>query len=106
MTASLLQATEGSTLLLTLHRPSTRNALDAALFDALTATLAEADADPGLRAVIVTGSDPAFCSGYDLREAGRPEAPRAQVEKSFLTVERRTPLIAAVNGPAVGAGFE
>jgi crotonobetainyl-CoA hydratase len=106
MMPSLLQAREGSILLLTLDRPSTRNALDAALFDALTATLADADANPAVRCVILTGNGSVFCSGYDLREAGRPDAPLARVDESFLTLDRTTPLVAAVNGPAVGAGFE
>jgi enoyl-CoA hydratase len=106
VTQALLRTQTGPTLLLTLDRPATRNALDAVLFDALTTTLAEADADPAIRAVIVTGAGTAFCSGYDLSEAVGPDGPQAKLESSFLNLERTTPLISAVNGPAVGAGFE
>ena len=52
----------------TLHRPDVRNALNTALIDALWEVLPAVDDDPGVRAIVLTGSDPAFCSGLDLRE--------------------------------------
>lgn len=106
MSASLERIRSGSILELTLNRPHRRNALDRQLFDALTAAIEEAENDPTIRATIVTGAGSAFCSGYDvddLTSAGRLDA---QVDRSFLNLERSTPLIAAVNGPAVAAGFE
>ena len=53
---------------LTLNRPEARNALDGALISALYEALVAADAQPGVRAVVLTGADPAFCAGIDLKE--------------------------------------
>jgi enoyl-CoA hydratase len=52
---------------LTLNRPAARNALSAELMTRLSAALAEAEADDGIAAVVLTGTDPAFCAGLDLR---------------------------------------
>ena len=52
----------------TLHRPDVRNALDTALIDTLWEVLPTVDDDPAVGAIVLTGSDPAFCSGLDLRE--------------------------------------
>jgi enoyl-CoA hydratase len=56
---------------LTLNRPEARNALDGPLISALYEALVAADAEPGVRAVVLTGADPAFCAGIDLKEAAR-----------------------------------
>lgn len=96
----------------TLHRPGRRNALDSALMAALPEVMAELDADPAVRAVVLTGSDPAFCAGLDLRELnGTGENLRTAVQAR--TTHRpgpwaplRTPVVGAVNGPAVTGGLE
>ena len=54
---------------MTLNRPASRNALNRDLIRALYAALKEADADESVLAVVLTGADPAFCAGVDLKEA-------------------------------------
>ena len=66
----LLIHTDDRVLTLTLNRPQSRNALSAALRDQFFAALAEAEADDGVDVVILTGSDPVFCAGLDLKELG------------------------------------
>lgn len=98
---------------LTLNRPQALNALDLALKAELAARLREVGARPDVRAVVLTGAGRAFCSGGDIRqmEAGRSAADtRARllalhrdVVSPLAALEK--PVIAAVNGPAVGAGL-
>ena len=54
----------------TLNRPDRRNALSAALLSALRARVAELDASEDVRAIVLTGADPAFCAGLDLKNLG------------------------------------
>ena len=61
----------GTVRLLTLNRPEARNALSRDLIKAAYAALTQADADDSVRAVVLTGADPAFCAGVDLKEAQR-----------------------------------
>ncbi|HEV2242059.1 MAG TPA: enoyl-CoA hydratase [Streptosporangiaceae bacterium] len=103
---------------LTLNRPEARNALSRALTHALWDAVKAAGDAPDVDAVILTGADPAFCAGVDLKEASgeRPPtaAPRASQEGPgrdgnglfrFLPVIDK-PVIGAVNGPAVTGGLE
>ena len=95
---------------LTLDRPEKRNALDRALRTALNDTLASLDADIGVRVIVLTGADPAFCAGVDLKEGatqpdGHPLADAPAPVTAGLDV-LKTPVIAAINGPAYGGGFE
>jgi enoyl-CoA hydratase/carnithine racemase len=60
----------GPVRLLTLNRPRARNALNSELNAALYRALEEADSDEAVKGVVVTGADPAFCAGLDLKEAG------------------------------------
>jgi enoyl-CoA hydratase/carnithine racemase len=100
---------------ITLNRPHRKNAFTTAMVDAWADALVAAGADEQVRAIVVTGAGGAFCSGVDLAEfKGAPRSP-AQ-EKSFLAghvhrVARAVealdkPLIAAVDGAAVGAGMD
>lgn len=107
----LLVETADGVAVVTLHRPEARNALDARLRVALHRTLGELDADDGVRAIVLTGSDPAFCAGLDLKElaadpasltAGFDDA--AALRRPFPTMS--TPVIGAVNGAAITGGFE
>ena len=95
---------------ITMHRPEARNALDNALREAIPATIAELDADPAIRAIVLTGTDPAFCAGLDLKAMGgsRPTAPKTHTGPLSRPPfgPRTTPLIGAVNGPAITGGFE
>lgn len=96
--------------LLRLHRPAKRNAIDQAVRDALGAALAEADADPEVHAVVLTGTDPAFCGGADLAEVGDAALVEARkhalVNPGSVVRDTRTPLIGAINGACVTGGLE
>jgi enoyl-CoA hydratase len=84
-----------------------RNALSPALVDELVATFDTIEASGEVGAVVVTGAPPSFCAGADLSHLGasREEGLRG-IYEGFLRVSRSTlPTIAAVNGPAVGAGM-
>jgi enoyl-CoA hydratase len=93
--------------LLTLDDPDHRNAITLAMAGQIEAGLAALASDPGVSAVVVTGRGPAFCAGADrqLLAAADEEALR-RVYGAFLTLRRcPLPTVAAVNGPAVGAGL-
>lgn len=101
---------------ITLNRPAQRNALNWDAYARLEQYLRKAVTDPEARCVIVTGADPAFCSGDDVREimAG-PKAVSADTTPvvrhrptpaAMAALECDKPLIAAVNGAAIGWGME
>ncbi len=104
---SLIGETIGEVAVLTLNRPEARNAISRELLRRLLAEVAALDADESIGAIVLTGSDPAFCAGVDLSEllnvpgAGREVGPR-----TGPMFECRTPVIGAVNGPAYTGGFE
>jgi enoyl-CoA hydratase/carnithine racemase len=115
MTDTILYETADGVAVITLNRPQKRNALNLEAYGALEAALRRAVRDPAARCVIVTGADPAFCSGDDVVEL--MATPRPPTEDSPVVRHRPTPaamaalecdkpLIAAVNGPAVGWGME
>lgn len=107
----VLTERHGHVLVITLNRPRARNAVNAELAQALGEALSELDADPELRVGVLTGAgDRAFCAGADLKElaAGRSIGPRT-AQWGFGGIVRRelvTPLVAAVNGLALGGGTE
>jgi enoyl-CoA hydratase len=98
----------------TLNRPEARNALNAELRRALPETLATLDADDGVDVVVLTGADPAFCAGLDLKElAAGGDALRETGTTGSVPASQRGPLppmtkpvIGAVNGVAITGGFE
>jgi enoyl-CoA hydratase len=107
----LLVETAGGVRILTLNRPAARNALSSELIDRLVGALHAAEDDPKVRAVVLTGADPAFCAGLDLREAGAEGLPSASVldrkgSPWWVLGAMSTPIIGAVNGPAVTGGLE
>lgn len=87
--------------------PATRNAMDLALSRALVDAVGAVVADPGVGAVVVTGTPPAFCAGADLDELkASTESDLLDVYAGFLAVAScPLPTLAAVNGAAVGAGL-
>lgn len=90
----------------TLNRPDRRNALSAALLADLRATMAELDASPHVRAIVLTGADPAFCAGLDLTELGEPGSALGAAGAGPVLPPLSTVLIGAVNGAAVTGGLE
>ena len=95
---------------ITLNRPDARNALNTALLAELAGTLAQADADPGVRAVLIHGAAGHFAAGADLAEIETKSSAQAAVDprKGHWAKVRAfsKPLIAAVDGCALGGGFE
>ncbi|CDO10779.1 enoyl-CoA hydratase [Mycolicibacterium cosmeticum] len=88
---------------LTLNRPQARNALSAQLRTAFYAALRAAEADAEVDVVILTGADPVFCAGLDLKELGeRSELPDISPKWPPMT----KPVIGAINGAAVTGGLE
>jgi enoyl-CoA hydratase/carnithine racemase len=111
--ATVLHEDRGAVRVLTLNRPKLLNALNEDMKDDLVSALAAAEADDEVAAVVITGAGRAFSAGADLK---RFEA--MYEDGSFAAMERFTdlrfpravaqfskPLIAAINGPAVGWGF-
>jgi enoyl-CoA hydratase len=91
--------------LITLDRPDRRNALDIDHWMSLTRAV-EAAVQDGARAIVLTGAGRAFCAGADLTNAPTTETAE-QVEHTFSVVRGTpVPVIAHVNGPAVGAGAQ
>lgn len=92
-------------LLIEMNRPRQRNALSRELADELSAAFDELDDDPALRVGILAGAGPVFCAGTDLNEPVSPATPSGG-EYGLVRRRRTTPVIAAVEGPALGGGFE
>ncbi|HXY92878.1 MAG TPA: enoyl-CoA hydratase [Acidimicrobiia bacterium] len=93
---------DGDVALVTLQRPEARNAMNAALAGATCDALSVCQ-DAG--AIVITGADPAFCAGLDLRSLGTDDM--GDLPPFVASVATSTvPTIAAVNGPAVTGGFE
>lgn len=106
----LVESADGVAVV-TLNRPAARNALDAQLRRELHSTLGDLDADGSVRAVVLTGADPAFCAGLDLKELAADPGSLAGGFDGSSELRRpvprmSTPLIGAVNGVAVTGGFE
>ena len=94
---------------LTLHRAAKRNALSRALRHELVARLAELEQDDGVSVVILTGDGPVFCAGFDRSEfegGGMAEVFEEATRYHHCVYNFAKPLVAAVNGPALGGGCD
>ncbi|MCY7357081.1 MAG: enoyl-CoA hydratase [Rudanella sp.] len=112
---NILYEVEGAICRITLNRPQVYNALSTALIKDITTAIEQAGADPGIRAVVITGAgDKAFCSGADLKD-GIGQAANGQLSLgrslregyhpmiiAIRNIEK--PVIARINGAATGAG--
>ena len=96
---------EGHVLIISMERIAKRNAIDRAMADALDDALNELDDDPDLWAGILTGGNDVFSAGSDLTAGGDYRTTRGG-EYGIIRRRRRKPLIAAVEGPALGGGLE
>jgi enoyl-CoA hydratase/carnithine racemase len=108
---TLIVEAHGAVTLIRLNRPEALNALNAQLMDELSGVLDAAEADPAVRAMVITGSDRAFAAGADIKEMA-PKSYADVFTEDFITRnwERvttcRKPVIAAVAGYALGGGCE
>jgi enoyl-CoA hydratase/carnithine racemase len=97
----------GGVLELRLDRPAKKNALTFAMYAALGEALAQAQAEPGVRAVLITASGETFCAGNDIGDFLKPRddfgaAPPARFIEMLVAFDK--PLVAAVQGAAIGIG--
>src|ERR1700755_3537386 len=111
MTEPLVLVTDhGAVRLLTLNRPEARNALSRDLIRATYMALAEAGADDSVLGGVLTGKDPAFCAGVDLKEAQRDGLKYFEEFRSQSCIaavaKMRTPIIGAINGATFTGGPE
>ena len=113
-TSPVLVERRGHVLIATINRPEARNAINAAVHVGLGLALEEAEDDPEVRALVLTGAgDQAFCAGADLKALARGEAilPRDPVQLAWgfagvVAHPISKPMIAAVGGFALGGGTE
>ena len=114
MTAQLLSTSEGQTLILTLSNPEFRNALGPEMYAAGVEALSVAESSPDVRSVVITGANNIFSAGGNLQRLQNnrqlpPDHQAQSIEGLHNWIEAiRTfpkPVIAAVEGPAAGAGF-
>lgn len=102
-------AIEGGIGVVELNRPEVRNALNLDLRLAFQEAVDSMDDDPNVHVIILTGAGETFCAGRDLKaaQAGEPlYRNRVEASRTFQRASARKPVIAAVEGYALGGGFE
>ncbi len=118
MAAVLIDSLDTDLVRITLNRPESLNSIDGALINGIESALIEAEASPEVRAIVLTGAGRGFCSGADLSGSGEAWTPksRTRLKTSYDAQVRLTdlmnrmyesplPIVAAVNGVAVGGGL-
>ncbi|MGZ4722801.1 MAG: enoyl-CoA hydratase/isomerase family protein [Ilumatobacteraceae bacterium] len=104
---------DGDVRTITLNRPERLNAMNRQLIDDVAASFDDANRDPATKAIIFTGAGRAFCAGDDRRDHVQP-ADEAEARDLVVAIQRATeaivygdkPVVGAINGWAVGGGFE
>jgi len=101
---------------ITLNRPDRLNAISRPMLEGLSRALVEADRDPDVRVIVLTGAGRGFCSGLDLKDvaagtgigATASSTPRFNLQEAPPVVLHRTdkPVLCALNGPAAGYGMD
>src|SRR3954453_7903425 len=108
MSDDMVRERRGNVLLARINRPDARNAINGDVMRGLAEAVTEAETDADLRVLVVTGSgDRAFCAGMDLRafaEGGTGDVPPEYLR--LVNGQVTVPVLAAVNGFAVGGGLE
>jgi enoyl-CoA hydratase/carnithine racemase len=111
----ILWDVDGNVGVVTLNRPERLNALDSRTLVELNRATLLAAGDDGIRCLLITGQGRGFCAGADIKEWGKPAEPSDQPAESWVSLMHGLmsrlyrlpkPVIAAVNGVAVGAGFD
>src|SRR5262249_12814165 len=113
----LLSETREHVAVLTLNRPERLNAITLGMLESLSGALKEAEADPEVRAIVITGAGRGFCSGPDRKEAAAGQGIAGAVGGGVSHVGTRelptvilhqldTPVVCALNGAAAGYGFD
>lgn len=102
---------DGNIAVLTFNRPDKRNALNTALRDEVRAGLEELEADDSVSVAIITGAGPVFCAGFDTSEFATISPAEVFYGESAARYHYRLqhfakPLVAAINGSAMGGGFD
>ena len=107
---TILQETHGRVGLITLNRPQALNALNAQIVSELNQALDGFEADSNIGCIVLTGSKKAFAAGADIKEMAELTYPQIYIDDLFSdsdrVANRRKPIIAAVNGFALGGGCE
>ncbi|WP_136620279.1 MULTISPECIES: enoyl-CoA hydratase-related protein [Mesorhizobium] len=110
MSEVVLERPSAGILVARMHRPDARNAMNLALRAQLLQAYSEADRDPKIKVLVLTGGDEVFVSGADIKEFDGLSPMGEMLSKSqemWRTVNQfRKPVIAAVNGAAIGGGCE
>lgn len=109
MSTHIIVSQEGSARTITMRRPDKRNALTREMFAAMSEAIDSAQSDPSIRCLVLAGRSGVFSAGDDLAEIledakGRPDPGRARCDFLHSLINNKKPLVAAVDGAAVGTG--